>query len=46
MLKAPRELVWKMFSDPYHLAQWWGPKGYTNRVEELDFRTGEEAGCM
>ena len=38
--KAPRELVWKMFSDPYHLAQWWGPKGYTNRVEKLDFRTG------
>lgn len=39
-LKAPRALVWKMFSDPYHLAQWWGPKGYSNRVEELDFRTG------
>jgi uncharacterized protein YndB with AHSA1/START domain len=40
VLKAPRDLVWKMFSDPYHLAQWWGPKGYTNRVEKLDFRTG------
>ncbi|MEO6394727.1 MAG: SRPBCC domain-containing protein [Devosia sp.] len=40
LLNAPRPLVWKMFSDPYHLAQWWGPKGYTNRVEELDFRTG------
>ena len=40
MLNAPRELVWKMFSDPYHLAQWWGPRGYTNRVEKLDFRTG------
>jgi uncharacterized protein YndB with AHSA1/START domain len=39
-LNAPRTLVWKMFSDPYHLAQWWGPKGYTNRVEKLDFRTG------
>ena len=40
VLKAPRGLVWKMFSDPYHLAQWWGPKGFTNRVEKLDFRTG------
>ena len=40
LLKAPRELVWKMFSDPYHLAQWWGPKGFTNRVDKLDFRTG------
>ena len=39
-LKAPRDLVWKMFSDPYHLAQWWGPKGFTNRVDKLDFRTG------
>jgi uncharacterized protein YndB with AHSA1/START domain len=39
-LKAPRELVWTMFSDPYHLAQWWGPKGFTNRVETFDFRTG------
>ncbi len=40
VLKAPRALVWKMFSDPYHLAQWWGPRGFTNRVEKLDFRTG------
>ena len=39
-LNAPRPLVWKMFSDPYHLAQWWGPAGFTNRVEKLDFRTG------
>jgi uncharacterized protein YndB with AHSA1/START domain len=39
-LDAPRALVWRMFADPYHLAQWWGPKGYTNRVEKLDFRTG------
>ena len=39
-LNAPRSLVWKMFSDPYHLAQWWGPTGYSNRVEQLDFRTG------
>jgi len=39
-LDAPRSLVWKMFSDPYHLAQWWGPAGFTNRVEKLDFRTG------
>lgn len=39
-LNAPRSLVWKMFSDPYHLAQWWGPAGFANRVEKLDFRTG------
>ena len=40
VLPAPRELVWKMFADPYHLAQWWGPAGFTNPVVELDFREG------
>lgn len=37
---APRELVWKMFADPYHLSRWWGPAGFTNTVVELDFREG------
>lgn len=40
VLKAPRTVVWTMFSDPYHLAQWWGPKDFTNPVCELDFRVG------
>lgn len=40
VLPAPRELVWKMFSDPYHLSQWWGPKGFTNPVIEIEFREG------
>lgn len=38
--RAPRELVWKMFADPFHLSQWWGPKGFTNPVCQLDFRVG------
>jgi uncharacterized protein YndB with AHSA1/START domain len=25
---APRELVWTVWTDPKHLAQWWGPKGF------------------
>ncbi len=37
---APRDLVWKMFADPYHLSRWWGPKGFTNPVVEMDFREG------
>lgn len=40
ILKAPRALVWKMLSDPYHLARWWGPKGFTNRVDLYEFKTG------
>lgn len=37
---APRTLVWKTFSEPYHLSQWWGCKDFTNPVCELDFRIG------
>jgi uncharacterized protein YndB with AHSA1/START domain len=37
---APRDLVWRMFADPYHLSQWWGPRGFTNPVVELDLRPG------
>jgi uncharacterized protein YndB with AHSA1/START domain len=37
---APRALVFKAWTDPKHLAQWWGPKGFTNPVCEFDARAG------
>ena len=37
---APRRLVWKAWTDPAHVARWWGPRGFTTRVEELDLRAG------
>jgi uncharacterized protein YndB with AHSA1/START domain len=37
---APRNLVFKMWTEPKHLARWWGPHGYTNPVCELDARAG------
>jgi len=37
---APRELVFMAWTDPGHLAQWWGPKGFTNPVCEWDARPG------
>src|SRR5258708_3567492 len=36
--EAPRELVFKVWTDPKHVAQWWGPRGFTNPVCELDLR--------
>ena len=39
---APRELVFQAWTDPKHLAQWWGPKGFTNPVCEWDARLGRE----
>jgi uncharacterized protein YndB with AHSA1/START domain len=37
---APRERVFQAWTDPKHLAQWWGPKGFTNPVCEWDVRPG------
>ncbi len=32
---AARELVWTMWTDPGHIAQWWGPNGFTNTVPSI-----------
>ena len=37
---APRALVFKAWTDPKRLAEWWGPKGFTNPVCEADPRPG------
>jgi uncharacterized protein YndB with AHSA1/START domain len=37
---APRELVFKAWVDPKHVAQWWGPHGFTVPACELDARPG------
>ncbi len=37
---APRNLVFKAWTDPKRVAKWWGPKGFTNPVCELDARPG------
>ena len=37
---APRGVVFKMWIDPKHMAQWWGPEGFTNPVCEIDARPG------
>jgi uncharacterized protein YndB with AHSA1/START domain len=37
---APRKLVFKIWSEAKHLAQWWGPKGSKIEVKTLDFRPG------
>lgn len=37
---APRDLVWKAFTDPQHMKQWWGPKGFTVIASKMDLRPG------
>jgi uncharacterized protein YndB with AHSA1/START domain len=38
MFNAPRDLVFKAWTEPSQIAQWWGPEGFTTRVTELDLR--------
>jgi uncharacterized protein YndB with AHSA1/START domain len=42
ILDAPRELVFKAYTDPKLFAQWWGPRRYTNKIEKFDARSGGE----
>jgi uncharacterized protein YndB with AHSA1/START domain len=37
---APRELVFEAWVDPKHLAQWWGPNGFTTTTSAFDGRPG------
>jgi uncharacterized protein YndB with AHSA1/START domain len=37
---APRELVFEAWTDPKHLAEWWGPNGFTTTTSAFDMRPG------
>jgi uncharacterized protein YndB with AHSA1/START domain len=37
---APRDLVWRCFTDPDHMRQWWGPKGFKVLASKMDLRVG------
>ncbi len=37
---APRQLVWDVWTQPEHVEKWFGPKGFTTRVEKVDFTVG------
>jgi uncharacterized protein YndB with AHSA1/START domain len=40
LFNAPRELVWKLWTEPQHIARWWGPNGFRNTIEMMDVRPG------
>ena len=37
---APRDLVWKAFSEAERMKEWWGPKGVTVVQSQMDLRPG------
>lgn len=42
LVAAPRDLVWMVWTEPKHLAEWWGPDGFRLITETFDFRQGGE----
>jgi uncharacterized protein YndB with AHSA1/START domain len=40
VFEAPRAMVWEAFADPWQVGQWWGPKGFTSTILEMDLRPG------
>lgn len=40
LFDAPRELVFEAWTNPKHLAQWFGPRGFTSTIQEMDVRPG------
>jgi uncharacterized protein YndB with AHSA1/START domain len=37
---APRQLAWKAMTHPQNVAHWWGPRGFSTTIEEMDLRAG------
>ena len=37
---APRDRVFSIYTDPALIPEWWGPRGITTIVDEMDVRTG------
>lgn len=40
VLDAPRDLVFGVWTDPKHLAKWWGPDGFSTTTSAFEFRVG------
>lgn len=41
-LNAPIDLVWEVWTQPEHIANWWGPDGFTNTIHTMDVVPGGE----
>ena len=40
VINAPRDLVFTVWTDPKHIANWWGPNGFTNTIHEMNVKPG------
>ena len=42
LLPVSLETLWEMWANPEHIAQWWGPNGFTNTIDTMEFKEGGE----
>jgi len=40
LINAPRELVFRVWTEPEHLKHWWGPEGFITTTSKMEFREG------
>lgn len=40
LVEAPRELVWKAWTESKHISQWWGPNGFTTTTHAMEVKPG------
>src|ERR1700744_510889 len=40
LVNAPVKLVWEVFTNPYHIKNWWGPNGFTNTIDTMEVKPG------
>ena len=45
LIDAPRALVFKAWTQPEHVARWWGPQGFTTIHCDMDIRVGGKYRC-
>jgi uncharacterized protein YndB with AHSA1/START domain len=42
IIDAPIELVWEVWTQPEHIAQWWGPNGFTTTISTMNIEPNGE----
>ena len=42
VFNAPIGLIWKVWTEPEHIENWWGPDGFTSTIHKMDLQDGGE----
>lgn len=42
LIEAPIDKVWDVWTNPVHIAKWWGPNGFSNTIHKMELYRGGE----